>query len=80
MLMNDVIYRVEKLLEKARPYLEQDGGNVELVRWDSEHRTIELRLTGNCADCPLAMMTLRAGLERLILNTIPEVHRIEKVK
>jgi len=78
--MDDIIDKVEAILVKSRPYLKEDGGDVEFVRWDKTHRTIELRLLGNCADCPLSMMTLRAGVERLILNNIPEVQRVEKVK
>jgi Fe-S cluster biogenesis protein NfuA len=70
---------VEAELEKIRPYLAIDNGGVEYVRFEAETRTLELRLTGNCAICPLSMMTLRAGIERFILAALPEVRRIEKV-
>lgn len=70
---------VEAELEKIRPYLAIDNGGVEYVRFEEETRTLELRLTGNCAICPLSMMTLRAGIERFILAALPEVRRIEKV-
>ncbi len=69
---------VENELEKIRPYLAIDNGGVEFVRFEEDERTLVLRLTGNCAVCPLSMMTLRAGIERFILSALPEVRRIEK--
>lgn len=74
-----LIYRVEELLNKARPYLAIDGGGVEFVDFEEEQGVLVLKLIGNCADCPLSMMTLRAGIERLILNNISEVKRVEKI-
>lgn len=71
--------KVEFYLNKARPFLAIDGGGVEYVNFEAERGVLVLRLTGNCADCPLSMMTLRAGIERLILNNISEVRRVEKV-
>ncbi|MDX9791230.1 MAG: NifU family protein [Candidatus Kapaibacterium sp.] len=71
--------QVEEILQKLKPYLHKDGGDVEYVRFEEETRTLVLRLTGNCADCPMSMMTLRGGIERFILKYIPEVRRVEKV-
>lgn len=71
--------KIEFYLEKARPFLAIDGGGVEYVDFEDERGVLILRLTGNCADCPLSMMTLRAGIERLILNNVSEVKRVEKV-
>lgn len=69
---------VEKVLERIRPYLQLDGGNVELVRI-KENGIVEVCLTGACKDCPLRMMTLRAGIERALMHEIPDVKRIESV-
>lgn len=76
----DIIRRIEEVLTKIRPYLQEDKGDVELIRFEEDTRVLELRLTGNCAECPMAIMTLRAGIERFILEAVPEVRRVEKVK
>ena len=75
---NDIRYRVNIILDKLRPYLVIDGGDVEYVRFESDSRTLVLRFLGNCKSCPLSMMTLRGGIERFILKDIPEVRRVEK--
>ena len=72
--------KLESILDIARQYLAKDGGGVEFVSWDETLGILELRLTGACEDCPLSMLTLRAGIERLIMNSLPEVKRVEKVK
>lgn len=71
--------KVEAILDKLRPYLQSDGGDVEYHHFEPETRTLVLKLIGNCATCPLAMMTLRGGIERFILKDIPEVRRVEKL-
>lgn len=73
----DIEQRVNMVLEKVRPYLQADEGDVMFVRYEPEHSTIVVRLLGNCYDCPLALMTLRGGIERHILYHIPEIKRIE---
>ena len=70
---------VEESLKKVRPYLEVDGGNVELVKVTSEG-IVEVRLVGSCRDCPMSMMTLRAGIERALMLDHREVKRVEQVK
>jgi Fe-S cluster biogenesis protein NfuA len=67
---------INKVLEYIRPYLQIDGGDVELVRVN-ENGIVELRLLGACNTCPLKPMTLRAGIERAIMNAVPEIKRIE---
>lgn len=73
-----LVKRIEKALEFCRPYLKADGGDVELVRI-TENGIVELRFKGTCLNCPLAMMTLRAGIERTILHYAPEIKRVELV-
>ncbi len=67
-------------LQECRPYLQRDGGDVELVRFEVETATAEVRFHGACADCPLVLMTLRAGVERLVQLRVPAVRRLELVK
>lgn len=70
---------INEILKKIRPYLQEDGGDVEFVRFEKETSVVELRLLGTCRICPLSIMTLRAGIERFLLNSIPEIKRVEKV-
>lgn len=69
---------VKKVLEKVRPYLQQDGGDVEVMSV-SEDNIVEVKLLGACNGCPMSMMTLRAGIERIIMLELPDVKRVESV-
>lgn len=71
--------RVEKALAVCRPFLQADGGDVELVTISAEG-VAEIRFQGTCLICPVSRMTLRAGLERTILHSAPEVKRVEAVR
>jgi len=68
--------RVERALALCRPYLQADGGDVELIRV-GENGVVELKYVGTCVYCPMSRMTLRAGIERAILQCAPEVKRVE---
>jgi Fe-S cluster biogenesis protein NfuA len=69
--------QVEKSLQKIRPMLQADGGDVELV--DVVDGIVKLRLQGACAGCPGAQMTLKMGVERQLKEDIPEVKAVEAV-
>lgn len=71
--------RVQKALESIRPYLQADGGDVELVNV-TEDGIVEVRLTGACVGCPMSQMTLRAGVERALIREIPGIKRVESVE
>jgi Fe-S cluster biogenesis protein NfuA len=68
---------VEKALAKIRPMLERDGGSVELV--DVDGTTVKVRLTGACKGCPMSQMTLKAGIERIVKQDVPEVTEVVAV-
>ena len=70
--------RVEAALEKIRPALRADGGDVELV--DVKDGVATVRLTGACGSCPMATMTLRMGVERVIKKEVPEIKELIAVK
>lgn len=72
--------RIRECLLSIEPFLKEDGGGVEFVRYELETGVVEVRLTGACANCPISIMTLRAGIERYLINAIPEIKRIEQVK
>ena len=69
--------RVEVVLEKIRPALVRDGGDVELV--EVNDGTVQVRLTGACAGCPFSTMTLKMGIEQLLKKEIPEVKEVVSV-
>ena len=68
---------VEKVLNSIRPYLQADGGDVELV--DVEGGVVKVRLLGACGGCPMATMTLKGGIEATLKERIPAVERVESV-
>jgi len=74
--MGGIIMRdkVEEVLDKIRPSLMRDGGNVELI--DVSDGVVKLKLTGACAGCPMSTMTLKMGIERILKQEIPEVKEV----
>ena len=69
--------RVEKVIDKIRPVLQADGGNIELV--DVVDGVVQVKLMGACAGCPGAQMTLKMGVEKALKEEIPEVKSVEAV-
>jgi Fe-S cluster biogenesis protein NfuA len=69
--------QVEKALDKIRPALMADGGNVELV--DVIDGVVKVRLTGACGGCPMSQMTLKMGIERVLKQEIPEIKEVASV-
>ena len=67
--------RVEAALEKVRPSLQADGGNVELVEV-SDDGIVKVKLTGACGGCPMSQMTLKMGIEKIVKEEVPEVKEI----
>jgi len=67
--------RIEKALDKVRPMLEADGGNVELVDVTPDG-VVKLKLKGSCSCCPMSSMTLKMGIEKIIRQEVPEVKEV----
>ncbi|MDY0218625.1 MAG: NifU family protein [Candidatus Cloacimonas acidaminovorans] len=67
--------KIESILAKVRPSIQADGGDVELINI-REDNVIEVRLKGTCNGCPMATLTLKAGIERLIKEEVPEVKEV----
>lgn len=70
--------RVQAALEKIRPALQADGGDVELVEV-TEDGVVKVALQGACRGCPMSQLTLANGVERVLKQEIPEVVRVEAV-
>ncbi len=70
--------KVEEVLNKIRPLLMRDGGNVELV--EVTDGTVKVRLTGACFGCPMSTMTLKMGIEKILKEEVPEVKEVVAVE
>ncbi len=70
--------KVEEVLDKIRPSLVADGGNVELI--DVNDGTVEVKFTGACDGCPMATMTLKMGIEQILKQEIPEIKEVVAVE
>ncbi len=77
--MHELHQRVEDALQTIRPYLEADGGDVEIVEITSDN-IVRLELKGACKTCNMSHMTMRAGIEETIKKSVPEIRGIESVK
>jgi Fe-S cluster biogenesis protein NfuA len=67
--------QVEAALNKVRPFLQADGGDVELVEVTPEG-VVKVRLTGACVGCPMSQMTLKHGVEKVLREEIPEIKEV----
>ena len=70
--------RVEKALEKIRPALQADGGDVKLIDVTNDG-IVKVKLTGACGGCPMSQMTLKMGIERAIRQEVPEIKEVMAV-
>ncbi len=70
---------VEAVLDEVRPMLRMDGGDCEVVSVDVDAGAVTLRLLGACDGCPLSMRTLKSGIERIVREKVPGVHRVTTV-
>jgi Fe-S cluster biogenesis protein NfuA len=68
---------VQAVIDKIRPMLQADGGDVELVAVDDS--VVKVRLQGACKGCPMSQMTLKNGIEKYIKKEVPQVDRVEAV-
>lgn len=68
---------IEKALAKIRPLLQRDGGDIELVEFSDG--VVKVRLTGACKGCPMSQMTLKQGVERLLMKEVPGLKEVQAV-
>lgn len=67
--------RVVKALEKVRPYLQSDGGDIQLIEV-TDDLIVKVKLTGACHGCPYSMQTLKAGVEQAVKQEVPEIKSV----
>lgn len=70
--------KVETALGQIRPYLEADGGNVEVLEITGD-MVVKLKLVGSCGSCPMSIMTLKAGIEEAVKRAVPEITAVEAI-
>lgn len=66
--------KIIEVLNKIRPYLQNDGGDVEFKRY--ENGVVYIKMTGACSNCPMASLTIEDGIENALINEIPEVIKV----
>ncbi|MCJ7762999.1 NifU family protein [Candidatus Bathyarchaeota archaeon] len=76
--MNETEKKVKAALEEIKPRIQADGGDIELVAVEKD--AVKVRLQGACAGCPMAALTLKQGVERLIKAKVPEIRTVEQVQ
>ena len=78
MNQNEIELKIISIIDKVRPFLINDGGNLEFVKY--ENNIVYVRLLGACQDCAMLDVTLKDGIEEFIKNEIPEVKEVVNVK
>lgn len=75
---NNIRERVLKALERVRPYLQSDGGDISLVEITDEN-IVKVKLQGACHGCPFSIQTLKAGVEQALIQEVPEIKSVVSV-
>jgi Fe-S cluster biogenesis protein NfuA len=70
--------QVEQALEKIRPFLQRDGGDIKLIDV-TEDGVVKVQLTGACQGCPMSQMTLKQGVERALMKEVPGVKEVQSI-
>ncbi len=72
-----IIEKIKYELDKVRPFLMSEGGNIEFVKYDDN--IVYVKFSGACVDCGLIDYTLKDGIEQLLINEIPEIKEVRKI-
>ena len=75
---DNLLKRIEASLDTMRPYLNDDGGNVEVLEVTKD-MVVKVKLLGACSTCPQSIMTMKAGIEEAVKRAVPEVKAVEAV-
>ena len=75
-IKNNLESKIKKAIEKVRPNLQADGGDIKFVGWYPETGIVQVSLVGMCAHCPMAQMTLKQGIEAEIKKQVPEIKEV----
>lgn len=75
---DELIQRVNNVIDQVRPYLVADGGNIEFINI-TEENIVNVELQGACATCSMSIMTLKSGVEQAMLKAVPEIKGVEAI-
>ena len=78
MSMDEDIYAIKEVLDKCRPYMNAEGGDIEFV--DFKDGIVYLKIVGACADCGMIDMDIKEGIEAMLIDSVPSVIGVEQVK
>ncbi len=71
---------IDTCLDEMRPYVHSHGGELNLIDWEPEEGRLRLQLAGSCHGCPMSMVTMKLGIERIVQDRFPQVKIVEAVK
>ena len=71
-----MVGKIKKQLDKIRPYLQMDGGDIEFISFDDQSGVLKVKLQGACLSCPMSQITLQEGVAKAIKEEVPEVKEI----
>ena len=77
--MNDLYDRVDKALDEIRPYIHSHAGDVNIVGV-SDEGVVKLQMVGTCHGCPMSMLTLRLGIERILMEKVEGITQVEAIR
>ncbi|MDE3742977.1 NifU family protein [Maribacter polysaccharolyticus] len=78
--MDDIRTNIEKALEEIRPFLQSDGGDIELISIDKNDTSVKVRLQGACVGCSVNQMTLKSGVEMTIKKYAPQIEEVINIE
>ena len=71
---------VDSCLDEMRPYVESHGGALHLIDWDAGEGRLRLQLAGSCQGCPMSLVTMKLGIERIVQDRFPQVKIVQAIK
>lgn len=74
----EIIKKIEEALDQLRPFLEADGGNIDLIEVSSDY-VAKVKLLGACSSCSMSMMTLKSGVEEAVKRAVPQIKSVEAI-
>jgi len=74
----ELIKKIESVLDQIRPYLQQDGGDIQFIEL-TEDNVVNVELQGACGSCPYSIQTLKGGVETAVIKALPEIKAVEAI-
>ena len=78
-MSEEITKKIKGALDKIRPHLKMDGGDVKFVKFDEKTGVLEVEMQGACGGCPMSQMTLQDGIGRAVMEEVPEVKELKAI-